>query len=289
MRHVVVMVTTSYPRFPGDGVGQLHRTHRQRRRRARTRSASRRALASGAESSEGRRRRPLPLLPLRAGRAAQRLRLRQRASRGHAAPPCGVDDGAARDGQRRLENASRGAETRRDCPARALGHPGRRDRRAGVRGSAAGREHPRVGHVRRRTQRRGPDGRAVRAAAGRLGDRLQRGSAPARHATSAPTTRAPRRCPMAWIRRASRQTRACATRSAGELGLAMRRWSSAAGRLVRKKGFEHLIDAAGILAASFPNLTVVIAGEGDLRDELHARRRYRGAGSRPPARVSVAG
>ncbi|HEY7474673.1 MAG TPA: glycosyltransferase [Vicinamibacterales bacterium] len=51
-----------------------------------------------------------------------------------------------------------------------------------------------------------------------------------------------------------------------------------AGRLVRKKGFEHLIDAAGALAADFPTLELVIAGEGDLRDELTARAAAAGSG-----------
>jgi glycosyltransferase involved in cell wall biosynthesis len=51
-----------------------------------------------------------------------------------------------------------------------------------------------------------------------------------------------------------------------------------AGRLVRKKGFEHLIDAAGALAADFPTLNVVIAGDGDLRDELRARAAAAGSG-----------
>ncbi len=41
----------------------------------------------------------------------------------------------------------------------------------------------------------------------------------------------------------------------------------AAGRLVRKKGFEYLIDAM----ASVPGARLVIAGAGDLGDELHAR------------------
>lgn len=44
-----------------------------------------------------------------------------------------------------------------------------------------------------------------------------------------------------------------------------------AGRLVRKKGFEYLIDAAAILASRFPSLRVLIAGDGDLRGELTAR------------------
>jgi glycosyltransferase involved in cell wall biosynthesis len=46
-----------------------------------------------------------------------------------------------------------------------------------------------------------------------------------------------------------------------------------AGRLVRKKGFEYLIDAAARLAPRWPAMRVVIAGGGDLAEELkgHAR------------------
>jgi glycosyltransferase involved in cell wall biosynthesis len=45
----------------------------------------------------------------------------------------------------------------------------------------------------------------------------------------------------------------------------------AAGRLVSKKGFEYLIDAAATLQSQVPALRVLIAGEGDLRAELSAR------------------
>jgi glycosyltransferase involved in cell wall biosynthesis len=44
-----------------------------------------------------------------------------------------------------------------------------------------------------------------------------------------------------------------------------------AGRLVRKKGFEYLIDAAAALGHRFPDSRIAIAGDGDLRDELRAR------------------
>lgn len=44
-----------------------------------------------------------------------------------------------------------------------------------------------------------------------------------------------------------------------------------AGRLVRKKGFEYLIDAMPALRLAFPTLRLAIAGDGDLRDELRAR------------------
>jgi glycosyltransferase involved in cell wall biosynthesis len=45
----------------------------------------------------------------------------------------------------------------------------------------------------------------------------------------------------------------------------------AAGRLVRKKGFEFLIDAVATLADRYPRLTLVVVGDGDLKDELRQR------------------
>lgn len=45
----------------------------------------------------------------------------------------------------------------------------------------------------------------------------------------------------------------------------------AAGRFVRKKGFEYLIDAIGILASRRPRLRLVLAGGGDLDGELRER------------------
>lgn len=50
----------------------------------------------------------------------------------------------------------------------------------------------------------------------------------------------------------------------------------AAGRLVRKKGFEYLVDAMPRLA----NAHAVIAGSGDLAAELHARAQARGVATR---------
>lgn len=44
-----------------------------------------------------------------------------------------------------------------------------------------------------------------------------------------------------------------------------------AGRLVSKKGFEFLVDAAARLAKATPALRVVIAGDGDLREALASR------------------
>jgi glycosyltransferase involved in cell wall biosynthesis len=57
-----------------------------------------------------------------------------------------------------------------------------------------------------------------------------------------------------------------------------------AGRLVRKKGFEYLIDAARILALAHPAVRILIAGDGDLRDELTHR-----AASVAPAHVTLLG
>jgi glycosyltransferase involved in cell wall biosynthesis len=54
----------------------------------------------------------------------------------------------------------------------------------------------------------------------------------------------------------------------------------AAGRFVRKKGFEYLIDATAALAARWPRLTVVLGGDGDLRAEYGARARETGAAAR---------
>jgi glycosyltransferase involved in cell wall biosynthesis len=52
----------------------------------------------------------------------------------------------------------------------------------------------------------------------------------------------------------------------------------AAGRLVKKKGFEYLIDAAAILKTQHPSLCVAIAGDGDLDAALRAQARAVGAG-----------
>jgi glycosyltransferase involved in cell wall biosynthesis len=44
-----------------------------------------------------------------------------------------------------------------------------------------------------------------------------------------------------------------------------------AGRLVRKKGFEYLIDAVRLLQATLPDVRLVIGGDGDLHDDLRRR------------------
>lgn len=54
----------------------------------------------------------------------------------------------------------------------------------------------------------------------------------------------------------------------------------AVGRLVRKKGFEYLIDAAAALTSQQPDLRVAIAGEGDLDAPLRAQALAAGLGDR---------
>jgi glycosyltransferase involved in cell wall biosynthesis len=51
-----------------------------------------------------------------------------------------------------------------------------------------------------------------------------------------------------------------------------------AGRLVRKKGFEYLIDAMPLIAATHPHARLFIAGDGDLRAELADRAARIGTG-----------
>jgi glycosyltransferase involved in cell wall biosynthesis len=53
-----------------------------------------------------------------------------------------------------------------------------------------------------------------------------------------------------------------------------------AGRLVRKKGFEYLIEAAAMLRDRSPSLQVLIAGAGDLERDLRARARAAGVAER---------
>jgi glycosyltransferase involved in cell wall biosynthesis len=68
-----------------------------------------------------------------------------------------------------------------------------------------------------------------------------------------------------------RPDRAARSRLRGRLGIAEDTLLVvAAGRLVRKKGFEYLIDAMARVTESV-NAVAAVAGDGDLRDELRAR------------------
>jgi glycosyltransferase involved in cell wall biosynthesis len=52
----------------------------------------------------------------------------------------------------------------------------------------------------------------------------------------------------------------------------------AVGRLVHKKGFEFLVEAAPKILEAHPKLSVIIAGQGDLKTELEERARRHGVG-----------
>ncbi len=54
----------------------------------------------------------------------------------------------------------------------------------------------------------------------------------------------------------------------------------AGGRFVRKKGFEYLIEATARLARQWPSVVLVLAGNGDLADELQERCRSLGVADR---------
>jgi glycosyltransferase involved in cell wall biosynthesis len=68
------------------------------------------------------------------------------------------------------------------------------------------------------------------------------------------------------------------------LGIGQGQLVVSSGRLVRKKGFEYLIDAVRRLATDRPEIQLVIAGGGDLHDELSAL-----AARAAPARITLAG
>jgi phosphatidyl-myo-inositol dimannoside synthase len=71
-----------------------------------------------------------------------------------------------------------------------------------------------------------------------------------------------------------------AARLRGELGLASdRRVVFAVGRLVRKKGFDVLVDAVAELSLRGGKPALVIAGQGDLEEELAGRARDKGIGA----------
>jgi glycosyltransferase involved in cell wall biosynthesis len=54
----------------------------------------------------------------------------------------------------------------------------------------------------------------------------------------------------------------------------------AVGRLVHKKGFEFLVDAAPRILNAFPDASFIIAGQGDLKSELEERARQLGVADR---------
>jgi phosphatidyl-myo-inositol dimannoside synthase len=270
MGHVVVMVATSYPRFPGDGVGSFmepiarglaargHEIHLV----APWHPAIRRARVEEGVHFHFFRYAPLPSLNvfgyaeglhadthLRAAAwavapaalaagwfKAWRVAEKRRATimHGHWVIPGGLIAAAAA-GTRRLVISLHGSDVFVAERHAVLGAAARRVFRRAVRITGPSED------LCRRAERLGAD--------------------PARLRTIPYGVEAERFAP-------SRETRTAVRR---ELALAEAPLVVTAGRLVRKKGFEYLIDAVARLVQTHPAIQLVIAGDGDLRDELRRR------------------
>lgn len=271
MAEVVVMVTTSYPRFPGDGVGsfiapiarsvaarghQVHLVapwHPQIRlpaeengvrfhfyRYAVSRNAASFGYATGLKADTALRPAAwaaAPIAVLAGARAARRVAQRHNATVLHAhwVIPNGVIAALAR-GRLPLVVSLHGSDV---FVAE----------RSGIAKRGAKYAFAHAGWV--------------TACSDDLRQRaLALGADAARIETVPYGVDAGRFAPSAEIRAAVRR----------ELGIGNAPLIFSAGRLVRKKGFEYLIDAAAALA-DLPDLQVAIAGGGDLAEELATRAR----------------
>ncbi len=246
MSEVVVMVTTSYPRFPGDSVGTFMEPI----------AAS--VAARGHEvhvvapwhplvdARAGRARRPFSFLRIRAGSGAERFRLRGGAARGRER--CAARHTWRRRWRSRPDGSRRWRVARRYRATVMHGHwviPGGFTALGGGASAAAGRQPSRIRRLRRRDVR-------ARAASGAAGFRsrrrrhsLQRRSGAAGDRALAPIPRSievvPYGVDIGPVPPAAGATRGAAGatgRGGGHAARASRRagWC-------RKKGFEHLIDA----------------------------------------------
>ena len=286
------MVTTSYPAVSGRQRRHLHGADRRVGRRARARGPRRRALAPARRARAGRTRRPFSFLPVRAGSVAERFRLRGGAARGRqrcAARHCVAAPLALAAGWFAALRVAR-----RHRATVMHGHwvvPGGFTARGGGASAAAGRQPARIRRLRRRDVR-------ARAASGAAASSI----APAPSPPAARIWRGgrsalgadPREARGRAVRRrhgpvppaAGATRRRCARNWAWPSGTLL---VFAAGRLVRKKGFEHLIDAWA-RSRGEPAALLAIAGDGDLRDELRERARAgRRRRSRAVPRQSVPG
>ena len=289
MRHVVVMVTTSYPRFEGDHVGTFMEPIAKGIAARGPRRPLRRAVASAPGARTRRGRRVVPLLQVRAGACAERVRLRSRHAGGRRA--------AARRGRRGCHALPLAMTARRFKAMRVAqkrgatvmhGHwvvPG------GAIASAARPSLPLVVSLHGSDVFVAERTTVARIAAQRVFDRSGAVTACSRdladRAIALGADRAiasevvPYGVDVARFKPSARSDARGVARRAGPRGADALLFT--AGRLVRKKGFEYLIDALSLVAAA--NVHLVIAGEGDLRAELEAARaRRRRGGSHPLAR-----
>ncbi len=284
MRHVIVMVTSSYPRFPGDSVGTFmepiatsvaargHEVHVVAPWHPLVTRGTRRARC------------PISLLQVRTVRSAERVRLRGRDAGGRQAARRGVR-GRSAGARAGLADGARVARTHeRDGHARPLGRPRRRHGGARRAAAAARRQPARLRRL------RGGDARArarwprVRRSARRVPSRRAATTSRAGRSRSARTRPRSRSFPTAWTPsrfKPDPADRAALCRSA--LGVRDDQiLVFTAGRLVRKKGFEYLDRRDGDACRPKRRAVLAIGGAGDLEREL-TRARVRGrhpAGSR---------
>ena len=274
-RHVVVMVASSYPRFPGDGVGSFmepiatsmaargHEVHM--------------VVPWHPAVTRGKMERGVhfhffkyaPVPALNVFGYAQGLRA-DTVVKGAAwvATPAALAAGwfkAMRVAQKRRATVMHAHWVIPGGLIAALAAGGRR-LVVSLHGSDVfvAERHPAIGRVARHVF-----GRASRVTA--CSDDLHRralalGARPDDTETVPYGVDATRFAPSADARGAIRQS----------LGIGGRPFVFTAGRLVRKKGFDVLIDAAARLRHERPDLVVAIAGEGDLAAEL--RTQAHGAG-----------
>lgn len=270
MRQTVVMVTTSYPRFPGDTIGTFmepiaqgvaargHDVHVV----APWHPLWRRARSEGRVSFHLFRYAPLPSLNVFGYAAALRADVSLRASALAVAPL------ALAAGWRRTRQVARA--TRATIVHAHWVIPG------GVIGAAAAGPRPLVisahgsdvyvaeRHCVARCAARAALARAawVTACSTDLGARAVTLGAPAEQTTIVPYgVDSARFKPDGTARARGRATLAVGD----DIPVVF-----AFGRLVQKKGFEFLIDAGALLAREWPLLRIVIAGEGDLDLALRA-------------------
>lgn len=270
MRQVVVMVATSYPRFPGDGVGSFmepiargvaargHEVHLV----APWHPAIRRAPVEDGVIFHFFKYTPVPSLAVFGYAAGLQADTRLRGA-AWAVAPAAMAAGwfkAMRVATKKRATVMHGHWVIPGglIAARAAG---RRPLVVSLHGSDifVAERHAIVGRLAGSVFRRAG---WITACSEDLADRAVRlGADPARMEVVPYGVDVARFAPNADVRRAVR----------AELGIGDAPMVFSAGRLVRKKGFEYLIDAAARMSRSWPGLRVFIAGDGDLGDRLERR------------------
>jgi glycosyltransferase involved in cell wall biosynthesis len=267
MRHAVVMITTSYPRFPGDGVGSFiepiakglaargHTVHLV----APWHPAIRRGPAEDGVHFHFFKYAPVESLSV-FGYATGLVADTSLKRSAWLVAPLAVLSGARRARQVAAQIGATVIHAHWVIPGGVLGALARGGRPLVV--SAHGSDifvAERVAVARRAARAVFARAAWTTACSDDLRDRAIALGASAGRAETVPYgVDTARFAPDAGVRRAVRD----------RLGIGDAPLVASAGRLVRKKGFEYLIEAARLLQADHPRLTVAIAGEGDLGPAL---------------------